>query len=145
MTLVTWSPLREFEDLFSRYRPLPGRVVAQRGSAEAAEWRPAADVAETDAEYLIKAELPAVDRKDVAVTVQEGVLTIRGERRYERKDDSERQHRVESYYGSFARSFSLPADADPIRITAESRDGVLTVRIPKAEAAKPRAIDIQVR
>ncbi len=147
MTLVTWSPLREFEDLFSRYSPMFGRSVATAAGNDtgAAEWRPAADVSETNAEYLIKAELPAVERKDVAVTVQEGVLTIRGERRYERRDESERQHRVESFYGSFARSFSLPPDADATRITAESRDGVLTVRIPKAEAAKPRAIDIQVR
>lgn len=146
MTLVSWSPLREFEGIFSRYNPIFGRAAPAAGSGDAAaEWRPVADVAGTDQEYIVKAELPAVERKDVSVTVQEGVLTIRGERRYERRDNSERQHRVESFYGNFARSFSLPPDADAARISAESRDGVLTVRIPKAEAAKPRAIDIQVR
>jgi HSP20 family protein len=148
MTLVNWSPFREFEDLFDRYNRAFGRALPAAGKGESAEvvqWRPAANISETDKEYLIKAELPEVEKKDVEVTVHEGVITIRGERRFERTDDSEKQHRVESFYGSFARSFSLPADADDSRIYAESKDGVLKVHIPKTQASKPKPIEIQVK
>lgn len=147
-TLVSWSPFREFEDVFNRYNRLLGRGLqapARDEAGESAQWRPVANIAETDKEYLVKAELPEVDKKDVEVTVHEGVLTIRGERRFERTDESEKQHRVESYYGKFARSFSLPADADEGKIYAESKDGVLKVHIPKAEVVQPKAIEIQVK
>jgi HSP20 family protein len=109
------------------------------------EWRPAANISETDSEYLIKAELPEVAKKDIDVTVNEGIITIKGERRMEKNDESEKQHRIESFYGSFSRSFSLPADVDSSKIHAESKDGVLTVRLPKLEAKKPRAIEVSVR
>jgi HSP20 family protein len=147
MTLVNWSPFREFEDVFNRYNQLLGRSRAgsEESSNEVVQWRPAANISETDKEYLIKAELPEVEKKDVEVTVHEGVITIRGERRFERTDESEKQHRVESFYGSFARSFSLPADADESKIYAESKDGVLKVHVPKTQAVKPKAIDIQVK
>jgi len=148
MTLVNWTPFRDLEDVFDRYNRLFSRMqpaAAQGEGAEVAQWRPVANIAETNDEYLIKAELPEVDKKDVEVTVHEGVITIRGERRYERSDDSEKQHRVESFYGSFARSFSLPADADETKIYAESKDGVLKVHIPKTPVAKPKAIEIKVR
>lgn len=149
MSLVNWSPFREFDDIFERYNRLFGRALPATGqggeSAGLVQWRPAANISETDKEYIIKAELPEVEKKDVEVTVHDGVITIRGERRFERTDDSEKTHRVESFYGSFERSFSLPADADDSRIQAESKDGVLKVRIPKSAAAKPKAIDIQVK
>lgn len=147
MTLVNWSPLRELDDIFERYNRLFHRpvVAATDETGEVVQWRPAANISETDKEYLIKAELPEVEKKDVQVTVQEGVITLRGERRYQRTDDSEKQHRVESFYGSFARSFALPADADESRIYAESKDGVLKVHIPKAEAPKPKQVEIQVK
>lgn len=148
MTLVNWTPFREFDDLLGRYSRLFNGGLpasAQGDAAEAAQWRPAANISETKDEYLIKAELPEVEKKDVEVTVHEGVITIRGERRYERSDESEKQHRVESFYGSFARSFALPADADESKVYAESKDGVLKVHIPKAEVLKPKPIEIQVR
>ena len=146
MTLVNWNPFREFDDVFERYNQLFNRSQAQgRDQSEGGvQWRPAANISETEKEYLIKAELPEVDRKDVEVTVHDGVITIRGERRFERTD-GEKQHRVESFYGTFARSFSLPADADDSKIVAESKDGVLKVRIPKTEVQKPRPIEIQVK
>jgi HSP20 family protein len=148
MTLVNWSPFREFEDLFDRYNRVFSRGTPTGGESESSpvvQWRPAANISETDREYLIKAELPEVEKKDVEVTVHEGVITIRGERRFERTDDSERQHRVESFYGSFARSFSLPQDADESKIYAESKDGVLKVHIPKLAATRPKPIEIQVK
>jgi len=147
MTLVNWSPLRELDDIFERYNRIFHRSLpaATGETGEVVQWRPAANISETDKEYIIKAELPEVEKKDVQVTVQEGIITIRGERRFERSDESEKQHRVESFYGSFARSFTLPADADEKRIYAESKDGVLKVHIPKAEVAQPKQVQIQVK
>jgi HSP20 family protein len=147
MALVNWNAFREFDDVFERYNQLFNRSLPASGKGQSegsVQWRPAANISETDKEYVIKAELPEVDKKDVEVTVHDGVITIRGERRFERTD-GEKQHRVESFYGSFARSFSLPADADDSRIVAESTDGVLKVRIPKTEVQKPRPIEIQVK
>lgn len=148
MTLVNWSPFGDLEDVFDRYNRLFNRGLPALGEGQArdvVQWRPVANISETRTEYLIKAELPEVEKKDVEVTVHEGVITIRGERRYERSDDSEKQHRVESFYGNFARSFSLPADADESKIYAESKDGVLKVHIPKTAVAKPKPIEIQVK
>jgi len=148
MTLVSWSPFREFEDLFSRYGAFPTRrfVSGDTGNeSESATWRPVANISETKDEYLIKAELPEVSKDDVDVSVHDSVITIRGERRMENAEETETQHRVESFYGRFARSFSLPADVDERVIHAESKDGVLTVHLPKAAVEKPKAIEIKVK
>lgn len=144
MNLTTWSPFRELEDMLNHYSRLSGVERAREGSA-GVQWRPVANISETDRAYVIKAELPEVKKEDVEVSVHDGIITIRGERRFEKTDETEKTHRVESFYGSFARSFSLPPDVDESGIEAESADGVLTVRLPKAEAAKPKAIDIKVR
>ena len=99
-------------------------------------------------EKLITTErkiVESVAKKDIDVSVHEGVITIRGERRMENRASDEKHHRIESFYGSFARSFTLPADVDETKIHAESKDGVLTVRLPKTEARKPRPIEVQVR
>jgi HSP20 family protein len=148
MTLVSWSPLRELDDLFNQYGRLLGRSAtpsAENREGAVVEWRPVANISETPTEYLIKAELPEVEKKNIDVSIHDGVITIRGERRLETRDDQEKHHRIESFYGSFARSFSLPADVDEGKIAAESKDGVLTVRLPKTEAKKPRPIEVQVR
>lgn len=148
MALVSWSPFREMEDLFNQYNRLLGRQGASASredeSGAVVEWRPVANISETDNEYLIRAELPEVEKKDVQVTVHEGIITIKGERRLERREANEKHHRIESFYGTFARSFSLPSDVDETHIEATCKDGVLTVRLPKAEAKKPRAIDVRV-
>ena len=147
MTLVRWSPFREFDDLFSRYNRLGGARVLPGDSKQGqtiADWRPAADISETSKEYLIKAELPAVKKEEVDVSVHDGVITIKGERRIETSNDDEKQHRVESFRGSFSRSFSLPADVDESAISAESKDGVLQVHLPKTEVKQPKPIEIKV-
>ena len=146
MTLVSWSPFREFDDLLNRYSRLPRRQLlsGEGGQGELSEWRPAANISETDNEYLIKAELPEVSKEDIEVSVHDGIITIKGERRMENTEENEKQHRIESYYGSFSRSFSLPADADENGIAAESKDGILKVRIPKVEVQKPKEIEIRV-
>lgn len=148
MTLVNWSPLRELDDLFNQYGRILGRSATPAATGRdgsAAEWRPVANISETASHYLIKAELPEVARKDIDVSVHEGVITIRGERRLENQSSDEKQHRIESFYGTFTRSFTLPADVDETKIEAESKDGVLTVRLPKTEVRKPRPIAVQVR
>lgn len=152
MTLVNWSPLRELDDLFNQYGRVLGRSATrpaypsvEGNHGTTVDWRPVANISETANDYLIRAELPEVAKKDIDVSVHEGVITIRGERRLENRDSSEKQHRIESFYGSFARSFTLPTDVDESKIQADSKDGVLTVRLPKTEAPKPRAIEVQVR
>lgn len=144
MSIVTWSPFRELEDMLNRYSRLSGRALTTGNGNEPAEWRPAANISETDNEYIIKAELPEVSKDDVDVSVHDGVITIKGERRFEKTHDSEQAHRIESFYGSFSRSFSLPADVDEDRIHAESKDGVLRVVLPKAEVQKAKPIEIKV-
>jgi HSP20 family protein len=148
MTLIRWEPLRELDDIFSRYSPFLGRLAnARQGVTEGGEmqsWTPLANISETETEYLIKAELPEVSKEDVKVTVDEHVITISGERRKEAEHKDEKVHRVESFYGSFARSFRLPEDADVTAIEAESRNGVLKVRVPKTPAPKPRTVEVKV-
>jgi len=101
------------------------------------------EVAETPEEYLVKVELPGVPRDDVRVSVEEGVLRIEGERRFEKEEGGKRFHRVERSYGSFARSFVAPDDVDAGKVTATFKDGVLSVHLPKSEQAKPRSIEVQ--
>lgn len=148
MTLIRWEPYRELDDVFARYSPFFGRLAAARhGATEGGEtpaWTPVANISETEAEYLIKAELPEVSKQDVKVTVDENVITISGERRKEAEHKDERVHRVESFYGRFERSFRLPEDADIGAIQAESRNGVLKLRVPKTPAPKPRTVEVQV-
>jgi HSP20 family protein len=102
------------------------------------------DIVETDDEYLIKAELPEVRREDVKVSVENGVLTIRGERKLEKEANGKKLHRVERYYGSFLRTFVVPDNVDETKVRAEFKDGVLNVHLPKSEKAKPRAIEVKV-
>jgi len=151
MTLIRWTPFRELDDIFARYARyarfpgvLPGSALTTADPAVTPTWTPAANISETDTDYLIKTELPDVSKEDVKVTVDEGVITIRGERRKEAGHEDEKVHRIESFYGSFARSFRLPEDADVDAIQAESRNGVLKVRVPKQPAARARTVEVQV-
>lgn len=143
MNLTTWSPFRDLDTLFDRFSREP---VFPRGSLieSDVQWRPAASITENKKEFTIKADLPAVDRKDIEINVESGVLTIKGERRYEKSTDDEKEHRRESFYGLFSRSFALPDNVDESKITADSKDGVLTVHLPKTVADKPKTLSIKV-
>src|SRR6185436_11781023 len=101
-------------------------------------------ISEDAKEYLIKAELPEVKKEDVKITMEDGTLTISGDRKYEKAENGKKYHRVERAYGSFGRSFSLPDDASPGKVTAEFKDGVLTVYLVKDEKAKPRQVEVKV-
>ena len=109
------------------------------------DWSPSVDIGETNGEYLIRADLPAVKKEDVRITIDDGMLTISGERLQKNDEKSEKSHRVETLYGKFSRSFSLPENADDENIRAESKDGVITVHVAKvkAEAKKPTEIKVQ--
>ncbi|MFZ2507800.1 MAG: Hsp20/alpha crystallin family protein [Steroidobacteraceae bacterium] len=150
MALIRWEPFRDLDEFFTRLNPYFGRLQPGRPALESASqadpvsWAPAANISETDAEYLIKAELPEVSRDDVKVTVDDGVITISGERRNSLEHKDEKQHRIESFYGAFSRSFRLPEDADVDRIQAESKNGILKVRVPKKPAARARTVEVQV-
>jgi HSP20 family protein len=109
-----------------------------------AEWSPLVDITEDEKEYLIKAELPEMKKEDVKLRVENDVLTISGERKLEKEVTGKRHHRIERSYGSFMRSFSLPEDADGSKVSADYKDGVLKVHLPKSEKAKPKAIEVKV-
>ena len=108
------------------------------------DWVPTVDVAEDEKEHLIKAEVPEVDKKDVKVTVQDGVLTIQGVRKKEIEEKSKRFHRIERSYGTFLRSFTLPENAAEDRMRAEFKEGMLLVHLPKAEKPKAKALEVKV-
>jgi HSP20 family protein len=147
--LTRWDPFKEMEELQNRLSGFFGRTAVRRknGKEESitvAEWEPLVDITEDDKEYLIKAELPEVKKEDVKVSVEDGVLTISGERKFEKEEKNKRYHRVERAYGSFVRSFTLPDVADADKVNAEFKDGVLKVHLPKSEKAKPKQIEVKV-
>lgn len=109
-----------------------------------AEWSPLVDISEDDKEYLIKAEIPDMKKEDVKISVQDDILSISGERKYEKEEKGKKYHRVERAYGSFMRSFAVPENADGSKVNAEYKEGVLTVHLPKSEKAKPKAIEVKV-
>ena len=144
MSMTRWEPFREFEDMFRHYSPLLGRSLRRVG-AENAAWTPLADITETDREYVIKAELPEVKKEDVKITLDNNLITICGERRQEEEHAEQNDIHVERFYGTFSRSFQLPEGIDAQAIRAESKDGVLRVRIPKKEVTPPKSISIEVK
>jgi HSP20 family protein len=144
MNIIRWEPLREVDEMLRHYSPFFNRALRRNGT-EAGEWTPVADISETDKEYVIKAQLPEVRKEDVKVTLDNGVITIAGERKYEKEQKDATEIRVESFYGTFSRSFSLPENIDAKSIRAETKDGVLRVRIPKMQAAVPQAVSIEVK
>jgi HSP20 family protein len=143
MALLTrFDPFRDMARLQDEMsRLFDERVV---GSAESMGWTPACDVYEDGDEVLIRAALAGVAPKDVDIRFENGVLTLKGERKMEREETKDNYHRVEMSYGSFTRSFALPGTIDPEKIRAESREGVLTVHLPKRVEAKPKSIQVKV-
>jgi HSP20 family protein len=146
MSLVRWEPFSAMDEMFNRFPSLIGRWPKFAADAESkVEWSPSVDISETGEEYLIRAALPAVKKEDVEVTVADGMLTLSGERTQKEQQKDEKFHKVETYYGSFSRSFALPDAVDQAAIRAESKDGVLTIHVPKtkAETRKPTTIKVQ--
>ena len=148
MAMVRWEPVRDLLTLQERMNRMfdnSYRAGAQDEDwALGGSWAPAVDIYEKDGNIVLKAELPGVDPKDVDVRVENNVLTLRGERKFESEVKREKYHRVERAYGTFSRSFTLPNVVDTGNIKAEYKDGVLHMTLPKREEAKPRQIQINV-
>lgn len=148
MSLIKWDPFTELEEMSHRLNRLIGRPSqpASTGSEmlKIIDWTPSADISETETAYQIKAEIPGVSKEDVSVTVEDGVLTIQGERKAEKEETGKKFHRIERSYGSFVRSFRLPQGVDDTAAKAEFKDGMLNITLPKSEQAKPRAVSIKV-
>ena len=143
-----WNPFKDRDDLESRVATLLAarEATANRGkeALTVAQWSPLVDITEEEKEYLIKAELPDMKTEDVRLTVENGVLTISGERKFEKEEKGRKYHRIERAYGSFVRSFSLSEDADGNNVTANFKDGVLQVHLPKSVKAKQKAMEIKI-
>jgi HSP20 family protein len=147
MNLVRWDPFRDLEDMYGRLNRVFGQPGPRRAAEEGdffADWTPAMDLEEVDGEYLVKTDLPAVRKEDVKVSLENGVLAIEGERKQEKEEKGKKFHRIERSYGKFVRRLAVPTDADPQKVSAEFKDGVLNVHLPKSPAAKPRSIDVKV-
>jgi HSP20 family protein len=145
MNIVRFDPFRELEAMTSRLNRLFDPSIARReGPDDFGGWAPAIDVEETDKEYRIKADLPEVTRNDVKVSIEDGVLTIEGERKQEKEEKNKKFHRVERMYGKFVRRLNVPSDVAQDQVAAEFANGVLNVRLPKSAAAKPRNVDVKI-
>jgi HSP20 family protein len=141
MSIVRWNPSQEMDQFFSRFAD-----VGRSGWGEnlaTNDWSPAVDIRETEAEFQIDLELPAVPPGDVKVTVKDGVLAVTGERKYE-KETTGKVHRVERRYGRFTRSFRLPETADEGQIEANAKDGVLYLKVAKRVEVQPRSIEVNI-
>ena len=148
--VTTWNPLREMEQAQNRLNQIflgsfPNRIDSgEIHSMAVADWSPEVDISEDDQGYLLKADLPEMKKDDVRVTVEEGVLSVSGERKSEKEDQKKKFHRIELSFGTFRRSFTLPEDADSTKVTADLRDGVLRVHLPTARVAKSKATQVKV-
>lgn len=150
MTLIKWRPVnnfaaefvnmqREIDRMFDRFH---GGMI---DNGETSTWLPAIDVVENQDDYVVKAELPGVDKNDVKITVHNDVLTIRGEKKSEKEEKENSYHRIERSFGVFQRSFALPKPVQNEKIEASYDNGVLTVRLPKVKEAKPKEIEVKVK
>jgi HSP20 family protein len=146
-TMVRWDPFRELHTLRDEMNRVFARTVGDRPSggaaAAGAAWAPPVDILDTAEAFVIKAELPGLRPEDVEVELDEDVLSIRGERRFEEDVEEGRYHRIERAYGAFARTLHLPQGVRQDDISATFTDGVLEVRVPKAEEVRPRRISVE--
>jgi HSP20 family protein len=147
MTLTRWKPFGEIQSLHDRINRLFEdefkRDLTQGTGIDT--WYPAADIYETKDEYVFKLEVPGLSKDDVNVEFHDSVLTINGEKKEEKEVKEENYHRVESYKGTFTRSFRVPRNAEPGKIAASMKDGILELRVAKTEEKKPKAISIDVK
>ena len=146
MNLVRWNPMRDMETLHNRINRLFDGGIFPTFSLDdgmsLGNWRPVVDIYENDETLVVKLELPGVDKNDISVDLKDGVLTLSGKRSHEKEVKEENYYRKERAYGSFHRSFNVPAEIDPDKVKAEFKDGILKVEIPKPEEKKPKKIAV---
>src|SRR6201988_447897 len=150
-TLITWNQLRDMEEATqNRFNRFLGGFPNRIGSGEThsltvADWSPEVDISEDDHGYLLKADLPEMKKEDVRVRVEDGILSVSGERKSEKEDQKKKFHRIERSFGTFRRSFTLPEDAIGTKVTADFRDGVLKVHLPTTPVARSKATQVKVQ
>lgn len=156
MSLIRWTPARDLptfpSDVINMQREINRMFdsffrggLSEDEALVASDWIPAVDIAEHDNEYTVKLELPGVSKEDVKITMQNNVLTVRGEKRKEKETKSSSYHRVERSYGAFQRNFTLPSTVKADKIDAAYVEGILTIVLPKAEEARAKQIDVKVK
>ena len=149
MQITRWNPFVDFDEMQQRLNQRINRLFVERGGrvgeSNFADFMPAVDIEETDTDFIVKADLPDVKKEEIRVNVQEGVLAIEGERKQEKEEKGRRFHKIEREYGRFVRRFALPTEVDAEKVRAEFKDGVLSIVVPKAPAAKPKLVDVTVK
>lgn len=144
MTLVRWDPFRDLVNIQERVSRLLADAPPRWASDEAyGAWIPPVDIFEQGDQLIIHAEMPGVDGDDIDVRVENGILHLQGQRKREEAIEDQNAYRLERLYGAFSRSFSLPTTVDSSKISAKLQDGILEVRLPKAEEAKPKKVQVQ--
>ena len=145
MPVIKYNPFNtELDDFPSGVRLFHDSVSRLFGEPASRPWSPAVDIYETENELVMKADIPDVDPKNIGIQVENGTLTLRGERRFEEQKNGKGFHRIERSYGSFVRAFSLPEAVDAEKVKADYKNGVLTIMLPKKEVAKPKTINVEI-
>ncbi len=144
MPVMKYKPFGDLDEMGNGFRVFQDTVNRLLSEPAARPWAPSVDIFETENELLLKADLPGVEMKDIDIQLENGTLALRGERKFENETKEGGYHRVERSYGSFARFFTLPDTVDTDSVKADYKNGVLTVRLPKKEVAKPKQIKVQV-
>ena len=147
MAIVRYDPFRDLRSLQEEVNRLfstnLSRAFDDEGIGRGA-WAPSVDIYENKDQIVIEAELPGMKQEDFDLSIENNVITLRGERKFEKEEKKKKYHRVERAYGRFARSFALPENADASKVKAEFKDGMLTVHLPKSEKAKPKQIEVKI-
>ena len=142
MPIIKYTPFGELADPFRFFDSAVNRLLNEPQATR--PWMPAVDILETENELVLKADVPDVELKDIDIRIENGTLSLRGERKFEKKDEKSGFHRIERSYGSFERVFTIPETGDPDKVKAGYQSGVLTVTLPKKEVAKPRQIKVAI-
>lgn len=145
MPMIRYNPFSTEEEFPAGLRVFQDSLSRLFSEPASRPWSPAVDIYETENELVLKADVPEVDPKNIAIQLENGTLTLKGERQFEQQKNGQKGfHRIERSYGSFVRAFSLPETVDGEKVKADYRNGVLTVTLPKKEVAKPKTINVEV-
>jgi len=147
MGIVRYNPIRELHTMQEQMNRLLDLAWSKEGSEDLREgvWQPPVDIYEDGEAVVIKAELPDIDQKDIDVKIENNTLILRGERKHDATVKKENYHRIERYYGTFQRTFALPATIEQEKVRASCDRGVLTIRLPKKDETKPKQINVEVK
>lgn len=141
MNVVTWDPFNNLNQMFNRHARY---AQNERSESKPDNWSPLVDIYEAADKFMLRAELPGVDKEGVSVSIDENVLTLKGEKSFVDAKEGEQWKRVETQYGEFKRSFTLPEDIDADNVSATYKDGVLELSIPKIEPVKPKTVAVKI-